>query len=124
MENQTKRRKDEEPEVPSVWKRAFQRSAVWPDKDELLDVIYWLQQVLALCVGLGCGLVPVKGFVGFAIYAACSCLSVIWYSTNFQEVDLEDTFGDKTTVLKEGFPSSLATFLVTWIIVYTAMHAQ
>ncbi|OQV14258.1 putative Uncharacterized protein C20orf24-like protein [Hypsibius exemplaris] len=121
---ETPRRKKEEDivEIP-VWKRAFQRSAVWPDKDEFLDVIYWMQQALALIVGLLCGVLPLKGFLGFAAYGATSCLAVFWYSTNFQDVDLDDTFGDKTTVLKEGFPSSLATFLVTWIMVYTALHA-
>ncbi|GAU92771.1 hypothetical protein RvY_04811 [Ramazzottius varieornatus] len=119
-----RRRKEEDAAIPSVWKRAFQRSAVWPDKDEFLDVLYWMQQCIALLVGLVCGIIPLKGFLGFALFGGVSCLAALWYSTNFQDVDLEDTFGDKTTVIKEGFPSSLATFLATWIIIYSFLHVS
>ena len=41
--------------------------------------------------------------------------------SGFQSVDEED-YGGVWELTKEGFMTSMASFLVIWIIVYTGMH--
>jgi hypothetical protein len=36
----------------SIWSRAVTAHSSWPDKEEFLDVIYWLRQVLGVILGL------------------------------------------------------------------------
>ncbi|UYV62469.1 C20orf24 [Cordylochernes scorpioides] len=57
--------------LPSVWLRTFTPSSKWPDKDEFLDVVYWLKQIVGLLLGLAWGLVPLKGVLGIAMYWLC-----------------------------------------------------
>ena len=45
------------------------------------------------------------------------------YASYFQQVD-ESEFGDNWEFAKEGFMTTFAGFLVTWIIVYTGLHAN
>ncbi|ERL92993.1 hypothetical protein D910_10296 [Dendroctonus ponderosae] len=52
---------------PSVWIRAVSASSQWPDKEEFLDVIYWIRQVLGIILGVGWGVIPLKGFLGLAL---------------------------------------------------------
>jgi hypothetical protein len=41
----------------------------------------------------------------------------------FQRVNEED-FGGISEIFKEGLMTSFATFVVTWIILYSALHAD
>lgn len=36
-------------------------------KDEFLDVIYWLRQIIAVILGVIWGVTPLKGFLGIAM---------------------------------------------------------
>lgn len=36
-------------------------------KDEFLDVIYWLRQIIAVILGVIWGVAPLKGFLGIAM---------------------------------------------------------
>ncbi|XP_035680436.1 respirasome Complex Assembly Factor 1-like [Branchiostoma floridae] len=107
--------------LPSVWTRAFKASSEWPDKDEFLDVIYWYRQVIALIAGCIWGLIPLKGFIGLALFVALNAGIMYLYFSSFQEVD-EEEYGGAWEITKEGFMSSFALFLVTWILFYSAMH--
>jgi len=101
--------------------KAFTAKSSWPDKDEFLDVIYWLRQVLGVVLGLLWGVAAIKGVVGLALFAALNAGVLYLYFSGFQSVDEED-YGGVWELTKEGFMTSMASFLVIWIIVYTGMH--
>ncbi|XP_050532000.1 respirasome Complex Assembly Factor 1 [Daktulosphaira vitifoliae] len=108
----------------SIWntfKKATTKNSEWPDKDEFLDVIYWARQIIGILAGVLWGLLPLKGLFGLGIFVVLNAAIVYTYFTNFQQID-EEEFGGAWELTKEGFVTSLAGFLVMWIIVYTGMH--
>uniref|UniRef100_A0A6B2EH74 Putative rab5-interacting protein n=1 Tax=Phlebotomus kandelakii TaxID=1109342 RepID=A0A6B2EH74_9DIPT len=107
-------------EGPSIWSKAFTKSE-WADKDDFLDVVYWARQVLGILIGIAWGIVPLKGVIALALFAAINCGIVYLYCINFQGVE-EEAYGGVWELLKEGFMTSFACFLVTWIIFYTGLH--
>lgn len=54
-------------------------------------------------------------------FAAINCGIVYLYCLNFQQID-EEAYGGVWELLKEGFMTSFACFLVTWIVFYTGLH--
>jgi len=104
-----------------VLSRAITSCSSWPDKEELLDVVYWSRQLLALVMGLLWGVLPLTGIIAIILYVAATTLALNFYVIGFQKQDIEE-YGGFMEVAKEGFMSALATFLVMWIIVYTSMH--
>ena len=120
--NVQKRKKGVEVEKEvSVWNRAFSPGSNWEDKDEFLDVIYWLRQVLAIILGITWAIIPLKGVVGLVLFALINAGVLFVYFTNFQKIDDED-YGGPMELTKEGFFTSFSLFLVTWIIGFTALH--
>ena len=107
--------------LESVWVRAFKAEAQWPDKEEFLDVIYWARQFLGIVVGILWGLIPLKGFVALLLFALVNAGLIYMYCTSFQKID-EEEYGGAWELTKEGFMTSFAGFLVTWIIIYTGLH--
>ena len=107
----------------SVWLKAFTSNSEWPDKDEFLDVIYWLRQALGIFIGIIWGFIPLKGFVGLVLFALVNVAIIYAYFSAFQKVD-EDEFGGTWELTKEGFMTSFAGFLVTWIIIYSGIYYE
>ncbi|KAM3960711.1 GEL complex subunit OPTI [Aphomia sociella] len=107
----------------SVWKKTLTASAEWPDKEEFLDVIYWMRQAIGIILGLCWGLLPLKGIVGLLLFVVVNAAVIYFYVNNFQSVD-EEEYGGMWEITKEGFMTSFAGFLVTWIIVYTGLHGN
>ncbi|XP_026733227.1 uncharacterized protein RAB5IF homolog [Trichoplusia ni] len=105
----------------SVWKKALVANAEWPDKEEFLDVIYWMRQAIGIILGLFWGLLPLKGFLGLLLFVIVNAAVIYFYVNNFQSID-EEEYGGMWEITKEGFMTSFAGFLVTWIIVYTGLH--
>uniref|UniRef100_A0A915CKP2 Rab5-interacting protein n=1 Tax=Parascaris univalens TaxID=6257 RepID=A0A915CKP2_PARUN len=101
--------------------KAFVSGSEWPDKDELLDVLYWGKQVLAFLIGISWGIIPLHGFLAILLYVCISTVTAQLYVTNFQKMD-EDTLGGFWELAKEGFGAAFATFMVAWIGVYSAVH--
>lgn len=60
-------------------------------------------------------------FMHWDRFAAINCGLVYLYSINFQKID-EEAYGGAWELMKEGFMTSFAGFLVTWIIFYTGLH--
>ncbi|KAH7979408.1 hypothetical protein HPB49_009352 [Dermacentor silvarum] len=98
--------------LSSVWVRAFTPNSEWPDKDEFLDVLYWSRQILGILLGLAWGLVPLKGFLGIALFFCVNTVLVYGYTSSFQKVDDEE-YGGVWELVKEGFVTSFAGFLTT-----------
>uniref|UniRef100_A0A8D8S603 Uncharacterized protein C20orf24 homolog n=1 Tax=Cacopsylla melanoneura TaxID=428564 RepID=A0A8D8S603_9HEMI len=104
----------------SVWKRMVTAKSKWDDKDEFLDVIYWTRQILGIILGIIWGLIPLRGFIGIALFAISNAGILYLYIVNYQQVD-EDDYGGTFEMAKEGFMTSFAGFLVTWIIIYSGL---
>ncbi|XP_029032334.1 GEL complex subunit OPTI [Osmia lignaria lignaria] len=105
----------------SVWTRAITANSEWPDKEEFLDVIYWARQVIGIIVGIAWGLIPLKGFIALLLFVLVNAGITYLYFSNFQQID-EEEFGGVWELTKEGFMTSFAGFLVTWIIIYSGLH--
>ncbi|XP_034446794.1 uncharacterized protein RAB5IF [Hippoglossus hippoglossus] len=105
----------------SPWSKALNSNAVWEEKDEFLDVIYWLRQIIAIILGVIWGVAPLKGFLGIAIFCIINAGVLYVYFSSFQQID-EEEYGGTWELTKEGFMTSFALFLVVWIIFYTALH--
>ncbi|CAB3397633.1 unnamed protein product [Caenorhabditis bovis] len=103
--------------------KALRPGSEWPDKDELLDVVYWGKQILSLFVGVVFGMTPLYGFLAIISYVCISSVVAQHYVTKFQKVD-EDEVGGFWELAKEGFGAAFATFMVSWITVYTSLHHE
>lgn len=77
--------------------------------------------MLGIIVGVIWGLVPLKGFIALLLFALVNAGLIYVYFSSFQAVD-EEEFGGAWELTKEGFMTSFAGFLVTWIIIYSGMH--
>ena len=109
--------------LTSIWNRAITGKSEWPDKEEFLDVIYWLRQIVGLVLGLIWGILAVQGAVGLVLFALLNAGILYVYFSAFQAID-EEEFGGAWGLTKEGFMTSFATFLVIWIILYTGLHFE
>ncbi|KAF7995533.1 hypothetical protein HCN44_006640 [Aphidius gifuensis] len=105
----------------SIWSRAITANSEWPDKEEFLDVIYWSRQVIGIIIGICWGIFPLKGLVALMLFALVNAGIIYIYISSFQQVD-EEEFGGMWELTKEGFMTSFAGFLVTWIIIYSGLH--
>ena len=109
--------------LTSIWNRAITSKSEWPDKEEFLDVVYWLRQIVGLVLGLIWGILAVQGAVGLVLFALLNAGILYVYFSAFQAID-EEEFGGAWELTKEGFLSGAAGFCVTWIIVYTGLHVD
>ena len=114
---------DKETTVIETFNKALSSGSEWQDKDEFLDVIYWLRQIVGVVLGLIWGVLQIKGIVGLALFLALNVIITYIYLSSYQRVD-EEEFGGLTEILKEGLMTSFSSFLVAWIIVYSALHFE
>ncbi|XP_059139553.1 GEL complex subunit OPTI-like [Physella acuta] len=107
----------------SLLSKALTPEFHWGDKDEFLDVIYWMRQILGVLLGLVWGVIPLKGFIGLALFILVNVAIVYIYYNSFQKID-EEEYGGASEILKEGLMTSFSSFLVAWIILYSALHSE
>lgn len=115
----TKSSSGEEGQKGPLWRRVLSPRQHWDDKDEFLDGLYWMRQIVSISLGVVWGVLQLAGFIAMAMYIIISSVIVFGYTLLYQNVDAEEV-GGAWEVLKEGFMSSYALFLITWIIFYTA----
>uniref|UniRef100_A0A3P8SG43 RAB5 interacting factor n=1 Tax=Amphiprion percula TaxID=161767 RepID=A0A3P8SG43_AMPPE len=106
----------------STWSKALSSNAVWEEKDEFLDVIYWLRQIIAVILGV------IWVFCTLTFSCVCSarfCIinaGVLYvYFSSFQQID-EEEYGGTWELTKEGFMTSFALFLVGMLIFVETYH--
>merc|ERR1712137_1481591 len=105
--------------APSKWQKALQSNAEW-SKDELLDVVAAVKQVVAVLIGVVFGLIPLMGSTGIISFFVLNVAITFFYYTRFLNVDDEE-FG-RFPLIQEGMFPSFALFLLSWITVYNALH--
>lgn len=107
----------------SSFQKALTQEAVWEQKDEFLDVIYWMRQVIGLITGLLWAIIPLKGAMAIGIFFIINCGAVYLYCSTFQRVD-EDEYGGYGEILKEGLMTAFATYMICWVILYDALYGH
>uniref|UniRef100_A0A0B6ZR01 Rab5-interacting protein n=1 Tax=Arion vulgaris TaxID=1028688 RepID=A0A0B6ZR01_9EUPU len=107
----------------SLLSKALTPEFPWSDKDEFLDVIYWMRQIMGVVLGLIWGIFPLKGLLGLALFMLVNVAIVYIYYNSFQKVE-EEEYGGATEILKEGLMTSFSSFMVAWIILYSALHSE
>lgn len=103
----------------ATWLSIFDRNHIWEDKDDVLDAVYWYRQVLAIVMGVIWGLLGLTGILGFVSFAVLNSIAA-YAIANRTGYDFDPD--EYYLSVKEGFMTTLATFLVTWIVTYTATH--
>ena len=96
-----------------------------------MNISYWFSQFdtvrlnthanVYLVLGIVWGLIPMRGLAGLVTFGLINAGSLYVYSNNYQSVD-EEEYGGPWEMVKEGFMTSFAGFLVSWICVYSAFH--
>lgn len=80
-----------------------------------------MRQFIGIFIGILWGLIPLKGFLGLALFMLINAAIVYFYCVNFQNVN-EEEYGGTWELTKEGFMTSFAGFLVTWVIIYSGLY--
>ncbi|KAL0208133.1 hypothetical protein P9112_010720 [Eukaryota sp. TZLM1-RC] len=88
---------------------------------ELLSVIYWFRQILAVVIGLIWGVIPVMGATGIIGFLSLAVVIVLSYCNSYLQID-EEAHGGRLVLLKEGLFTSFALFILVWIITYTLVQ--
>lgn len=117
----TEKNVTKEPTVMETISKALSSESEWTNKDEFLDVIYWMRQIIGVVIGVIWGIIPLKGFLGILLFFAVNTLIIYLYFNSFQRVD-EEEYGGMSELLKEGLMTSFSSFMVSWIILYSAIH--
>ncbi|CAL4903293.1 unnamed protein product [Urochloa decumbens] len=94
--------------------RYLDPEASW-DKDQLLDAVHWIRQVVGLICGLLWGAIPLVGAVWIALFMAISTGIIYWYYAYALKVD-EEEYGGHGALLQEGLFASFTLFLVTILL--------
>ncbi|KAI8324666.1 hypothetical protein GQ54DRAFT_316065 [Martensiomyces pterosporus] len=105
----------------TLWQKALTRDEDW-HKDELRAVVFWLISAYSVFLGLFYGLLGFRGLPCFITYFVGSIALPSIYWTSYLGVDDED-FGGKMEVLGDSIGSGVAMFLLSWVGVYTMIHA-
>jgi len=116
----TRKQKDNQIKV-SNWIKPFKSGLEW-EKDEILELIHWVRQILAIVIGFIWGLVPFKGVVGILSFISLNALISFLYYSKFLGIDDEE-FG-RFDLLQEGFVTSFALFMVIWTVTYNMVYFQ
>eukprot|EP00116_Pleurobrachia_bachei_P001406 sb/3461668/ len=100
-----------------ILRMACNKKTEW-EKDEFLDSVYWIRQIIAIVFGVVWGVIKFKGIFGILIYVLLNLGIIFFYYSSYHEVD-EEEYGGHGELAKEGLLTSFSLFLVFWIILYT-----
>ncbi len=92
--------------------KSLQRSAEFT-KDDILDVIHWLRQLIGIAFGIVCGILPLTGAIGILFYSILSTLIVYAYLFMYLKNIDDRVYGETYfPLLQEGFFPAFAVFCV------------
>ncbi|KAF5835314.1 hypothetical protein DUNSADRAFT_7594 [Dunaliella salina] len=97
------------------------RKSVYGPQDELVSVLYIWRIAVAIIAAVACGTMPATGWAPPAVFFLASMLSTVVFYKGYLQID-EDEYGGKAPLLWDGTPLSMCTFLVAWIVTYSAAH--
>eukprot|EP00163_Fabomonas_tropica_P020948 TRINITY_DN3688_c0_g1_i1.p1 TRINITY_DN3688_c0_g1~~TRINITY_DN3688_c0_g1_i1.p1 ORF type:complete len:123 (-),score=26.75 TRINITY_DN3688_c0_g1_i1:71-439(-) len=91
-------------------------------KDDLLTIIYWLRQLLAIALGIGSGLYGVRGATGIVGFGVINVVVFGLYRSKFLGVDDEELEIGFQEVNGEGMMPAFATYTLCWTLLYSAIN--
>ncbi|VDM32635.1 unnamed protein product [Hydatigera taeniaeformis] len=96
----------------TTFRKSIRPQSSWTDKDEFLDTVYWMRQVIGLITGILWGFLPIKGAFGISSFFFINCVFVYLYSAVFQRVDEEEYAPDLSKTLRGVIEKALRTLNV------------
>eukprot|EP00904_Undaria_pinnatifida_P009050 jgi/Undpi1/5275/HiC_scaffold_2.g00556.m1 len=105
----------------SKWSKGMKQGAKWDKEsfDEFPVCVHWFRQIAALLVGVAWGFYGIVGAQGLlGGFGLVMAITYVYYA-GYIEAD-EMSFGDGGLKM-EGLMPSLATFILAWTTVFTAM---
>eukprot|EP01113_Clastostelium_recurvatum_P040853 TRINITY_DN6405_c0_g1_i1.p1 TRINITY_DN6405_c0_g1~~TRINITY_DN6405_c0_g1_i1.p1 ORF type:complete len:139 (-),score=32.86 TRINITY_DN6405_c0_g1_i1:37-453(-) len=100
----------------ATWRKGLSRSTTW-EKSELLNLIHWLRQFIAITMGIICGAAPVTTGVGNMAFFAMNVSGAFAYFSFLGISEDELRF----ECLTEGLMTAYGLFAIVWIFVYNLM---
>ena len=85
------------------------------EKSDLLELLHWVKQIIALAFGLLMGVLKFQGFyviIGFVIVLSFSSMMYTWNIIKTEEFETFD-------LVKESFMVSFMLFLLCWTLSFT-----
>lgn len=87
-------------------------------KEEALEAMHWIRQILGTLAGTAFGAFQVTGMKGISTFMILCILLPNTYFQNYLQID-EDEVAKAGSLKTEGMFSSFALFLLFWILFYT-----
>jgi hypothetical protein len=82
--------------------------------------VYWFKQIFAVFIGIACGIVPLTGVSGLAVFAIS--IATLSYIFGFFWLRLdEELVGGPFAVATEGGFTAFSIFMITWVLTYTVI---
>ncbi|KAL0232255.1 hypothetical protein PCE1_002597 [Barthelona sp. PCE] len=106
----------------SLMSQSLKRTSSQMNEVDLLELLYWIKVIIAVAVGLVVGLTGIRGATGHLVAAGIFFFVFSTYTTRVIKVD-EDSYGGRLELLKDSGMQVYATFVLTWILSYTAFHS-
>ncbi|CAL8097006.1 unnamed protein product [Calicophoron daubneyi] len=106
----------------STFFKSFRPDSVFEDKNEFLDIVYWLRQVIAVLTGIAWGLIPLRGIFAILLFFLINVAAIYAYAAMFHRVD-EEEYGGFGEIIKEGLMTAFSCYMVSWIVVYDYAHS-
>ncbi|KIY98843.1 putative Uncharacterized protein C20orf24 like protein [Monoraphidium neglectum] len=109
-------------QIVAVLAKLFQGDAAEWDKDEALDLIYWLRQVFGVLAGFVWGYLQTPGLLGFASFLFLNIALVTLLHKNVMGIGDDDWENASQELMSEGLPLSMSCFMVVWVLTHTTFH--
>ncbi len=87
------------------------------DRDELLDIIFWVRVLLGFFIGTTAGVLKLTGSPVIITFGVLMLASSYFYTSKFLEID--ETDFNEQELLMEGTGNSIGLFLLSWILCYS-----
>ncbi|KAK2956276.1 putative ER membrane protein complex subunit 6 [Blattamonas nauphoetae] len=112
---------DEKKADKTLWQKVKSRDARFTTK-EASTYNFWCKIILSLISGTICGIIPITGIIGFAVYVIVLVVGTFIATRLVIHLDpeLNPNF-DLTELLLSDIISSFALFVLTWTITYTTL---
>ena len=92
-------------------------------KNEVMTIMHWLKQIIAIGTGIVAGLVPLEGLFGVVLFLGSMAVIPMAFARSVLRIDEED-FGGVQELLLEGATFASGLFALLWIFVYNSAHVQ
>jgi hypothetical protein len=93
---------------------------VW-QKSEVMLVMHWCKQIIAVVTAIIAGLVPLEGLFGIVLFLGCIAAIPVAVCRSVLKID-EEEFGGMQEILLEGAPFASGLFALLWIFTFNLFH--